>query len=174
MTNNQFIIKVSNLHWIKNTDEEYDLCAHGDVFLQIGYEVVSNEHTLDVTVSATALYLLRSLTENLNEHNHDSQLIPCCGHFMYFDENERLVIGGCPSGIDWTIEHINDTEIKHTSDKGTEVIINKDEYREIVYAFADEVQNFYRESKSKILPTDEFSRDGYLGFWKEWNRLRNK
>ncbi|EPC08639.1 hypothetical protein [Myroides odoratimimus] len=173
MIDTPFNIKVSNLHWLNNIDDESDLCAHGDVFLKIGDEVISNDLTQGVTVSATALYLLRSLTEDLNESNHDSQLIPCCGFLMYFDEQERLVIGGCPTGIDWTIEHLPHHKVRHISENGTEAIIDKNEYQKIVYTFVDEIENFYKNSSPKKLPTNNLEKDTYLALWKEWRKLRD-
>ncbi len=174
MTNNQFEIKVSNLHWINNTDDERDLCAHGNVFLKIDDEIVCDETKLDVTVSATALYLLRSLTENYKKDDFDGQLLPCCGFFTYFDENGRPAISGCPTGIDWTIQHIDDNQIKHISESGKEAILNKEDYKKMVYDFADKVEEFYKNSKPKIIPSDDFDRGSYYEIWEEWKKLRNE
>ncbi|HLR35254.1 MAG TPA: hypothetical protein VK071_08020 [Tissierellales bacterium] len=32
------------------------------------------------------------------------------------------------------------------------------------------VEDYYKKSSNKILPEDEFERDGYIAFWNEWNR----
>jgi hypothetical protein len=172
MIHNQFEIRVIELHWIDNTDEAKDLCAHGKVYLRINDEIVCDESNLDVTVSATALYLLRSLTENYKKDDYGSQLLPCCGFFTYFDENGRSVICGCPNGIDWTIEHLDSRLIKHISEGGKEAIINKEDYKKMVFDFADKVENFYKESKPKIIPIDDFDRGAYYEIWEEWKKLR--
>ncbi|MEC5158623.1 hypothetical protein [Chryseobacterium sp. MP_3.2] len=174
MIDNQFQIKVSNLHWLPNTTEENDLCAHGNVFLKIGDEIVCDETNLEFTVSATALYLLRSLTENYSKDDYGSQFIPCCGFFTYFDKNDRPVISGCPSGIDWKIQHIDENIVKHISEKGTEATISMDNYQKQVFEFADKVEKFYKESKPKIIPDDDFERGAYNEIWEEWRNIRNR
>lgn len=174
MTDN-FDIKILDLHWIKGVDDPTDLCAHGHVFVKIGSEIVSDKDSLDVTVSATALYLMRTIKENYNKDDYASQLLPCCGHFIIADDDKDVVkICGCPSGIDWTITHTDDNRIKHISDNGQEVTIDKDKYRRLVLDFADQVENFYKTSLPKTIPTDDFDKKGYLTFWKEWRLLRDE
>ncbi len=168
-------IKILDLHWIKNIDSPADLCAHGHVYVKIGEEVVADKESLDVTVSATALYLMRTLKSNYKKDDYASQLLPCCGHFIIAEDGKESVsICGCQSGIDWTIVHIDSNKIKHITVNGEYAIIDKDDYKEMVLAFADQVENFYKTSLPKILPADEFDRNGYLAFWKEWEKLRSE
>ena len=175
MANEQFELKILDLHWIKNEDDPTDLCAHGHVFVKIGDEVVADKDTLDVTVSSTALYLMRTLKDNYKKDDYASQLLPCCGHFFMADEeNDFVSIMGCPSGIDWTIVHIDDNNVKHITNSGREVTVDKRIYTKLVSDFADQVENFYKISLPKTIPTDDFDRKGYLTFWKEWRRLRNE
>lgn len=175
MTNNNFEIKILDLHWIKNVDDPEDLCAHGHVFVKIGNEVVADKDNLDITVSSTALYLLRTLKSNYKKGNYASQLLPCCGFFIIADDNTDFVnICGCPNGIDWTIIHLDNGNIKHISENGEEAIIDKETYQKIVLDFADQVENFYRTSLPKTIPTDDFDKKGYLTFWKEWRNLRDE
>lgn len=175
MTNNTFEIKILDLHWIKDIDNPADLCAHGHVFVKIGNEVVADKDSLDVTVSSTALYLLRTLKGNYKKDDYASQLLPCCGYFFIADEeNDCVNICGCPSGIDWTIIHIDNNKIKHISDNGQEIIIDKVIYQKIVLDFADQVENFYNKSLPKTVPSDDFDKKGYLAFWKEWRNLRDE
>ncbi|WP_225586969.1 hypothetical protein [Algoriphagus sp. Y33] len=54
-----------------------DLCAHGHVFVKIGDEVIADKDSLDMTVSATALYLMRTLKDNYKKGYYASQLLPC-------------------------------------------------------------------------------------------------
>jgi hypothetical protein len=175
MTDEQFELKILDLHWIKNEDDPTDLCAHGHVFVKIGDEVVADKDTLDVTLSSTALYLMRTLKDNYKKDDYASQLLPCCGHFFIADEeNDFVNIMGCPSGIDWTILHTDDNKVKHITNSGQEVTIDKSIYTKLVFDFADRVENFYKASLPKTIPTDDFDRKGYLTFWKEWRRLRNE
>lgn len=174
MENNNFELKLIDLHWLNNFDDNNDLCAHGRVFLKVGNEIVCDENSLDVTVSATALYLLRSLTENYKKGDYGSQILPCCGFFTYFDENLRAAFSGCPVGIDWTITHINDDLIQHTTENGNSTIISKENYKKIVFDFVDKVEEFYNSSLPKILPDDDLEIESYEEIWKEWHTLRNR
>lgn len=175
MTNNNFDIKILDLHWINNVDDPTDLCAHGHVFVKIGNEVIVDKDSLDITVSATGLYLMRTLKVNYKKDNYASQLLPCCGHYIIAeDDNDFVTICGCPSGIDWTIIHTDDNKIKHIAESGQEAIIDKEAYKFLVLEFADEVENFYKTSLPKAIPTDDFDKKGYLAFWKEWRNLRGE
>ena len=92
-----FQIDVTELEWIKGPeDDPEDLCLHGKVTARIGDEVLEDHGT----VSASALYLLRSLTED-HETGQENQMIPCCGHFLVANEDLTEVwISGCPYGTD--------------------------------------------------------------------------
>ena len=52
-----FSITVSQLHWLEGSNECEDLCLHGHAVAEIGNERLE----YDAAVSATALYLLKSL-----------------------------------------------------------------------------------------------------------------
>ena len=57
---NEFSISANNLCWINGKkDDPEDLCLHGCVKVKIGNEIFE----YDATVSATALYLLKTITE---------------------------------------------------------------------------------------------------------------
>jgi RNAse (barnase) inhibitor barstar len=156
--------------WINNNADDYsDLCAHGDVTAVIG----SEEFTCNCTISSTALYLLKSLTQNhiMNESN---QMLPCCGHSLYPNEDKYTVgIIGCPNGIDWSIIHENDTIllITETSNKTS---VPFDEYKNEVIDFVNNVETFYSVCSPKIIPRDPFEKLGYLTFWNEWNFRKEK
>lgn len=175
MTNNNFDIKILDLHWIENVDDPTDLCAHGHVFLKIGDQVVSDKATGDWTLSSTALSLLRTIEKDYITDDYSNQLLPCCGHFFIADENqETVIVQGCNTGIDWKIIHTNDNKVKHVLDNGYEVSIDKEAYKCKVLEFADQIEQFYKDSKPKAIPTDDFDKKGYLTFWKEWRHLREK
>lgn len=163
-----FKIDAENFSWIQGTeDDPNDLCLHGHAVAYIG----NRRLEYDATVSATALYLLKSLTENHIMYE-DNQMLPCCGFFYLPNETlDNVVISGCPNGIDWTIKHENDDVVLILSD-GIEERVPIEEYREEVFRFADKIEDYYSQCEPKILPEDKFGRDGYLAFWNEWHRRR--
>ncbi|MDE7426078.1 MAG: hypothetical protein K2N51_20670 [Lachnospiraceae bacterium] len=164
-----FKIEVEDLGWIDGSlDNEDDLCLHGRAIAYIG----ENKLEYDATISATALYLLKTLTED-HIINEDNQMLPCCGFFMIPDEKlENVTIIGCPNGIDWSVIHEDDS-VRLILEDGTETIIPISEYKNEVFRFADKVESFYKSCSPKKMPEDEYDRNGYITFWKEWHRRRN-
>ncbi len=162
-----FKIDVDDFSWINGTaDDPDDLCLHGHVTVQIGENVMGYSGT----VSATALYLLKSLTEDKIMALYDIQMVPCCGHFMVPNKDlSEVMISGCDNGLDWSIVH-EDGNIKLILPSGTEEYISLDDYRAEVIRFADKVEAYYKSCQPKNLPQDEFSRNGYIAFWNEWHR----
>ena len=105
-----FSIDVSNMHWITEGDDPYDLCAHGYVTVNIGNELLEFEGT----VSTAALRLLKTITENHAAEYNGEQMIPHCGHFIIpNDALDNVAISGCDSGLDWTVLHENEDSIKN-------------------------------------------------------------
>lgn len=86
-----FSIDSENFEWINGSkDDPEDLCLHGKAVAYIGK--VKLEY--NATVSATALYLLKTLTEN-HIINTDNQMLPCCGFFYIPNEElDNVVISG--------------------------------------------------------------------------------
>lgn len=164
-----FLIDAAELCWIDGSaDNADDLCLHGHAVVSIGTE----RFEYDATVSATALYLLKTLTE---EHiiYEDNQMLPCCGHWLVPDEDlETVTIYGCPEGIDWTVKH-SGSDVVLILESGTEVTVPWEEYRQEVYQFADKIEEYYRQCSPKNVSSGEFEYDGYLAFWNEWHRRRN-
>lgn len=166
-----FSIDAYGFHWIDGSaDDPNDLCLHGHAVAQIGDAVLE----CDCTVSATALRLLKTLTEDHVFRGDDEQMLPCCGHFLMANDDltEVTYIGGCASGIDWSVLH-RDGMIQLVLEDGYTETVDPDMYREAVYRFADKIEACYRACMPKILPEDEFERSGYIAFWNEWSRRRN-
>lgn len=165
----KFSIDATELCWIDGSaDNADDLCLHGHAIVYIGNERLE----FDATVSATALYLLKTLTEEHIIHK-DNQMLPCCGHFYIPDENlENVTICGCDEGIDWTVKH-SAGDVILILESGTEITIPLEEYKQKVYKFADKIEDYYNLCSPKNVPSDEFERDGYIAFWNEWHRRRN-
>ena len=75
-----FRIEASNFHWIcGDADDPKDFCLHGRVKLQLGETVIEDLGT----VSSTALYLLKTLTEDKLMSYNDIQMVPCCGLLLH-------------------------------------------------------------------------------------------
>lgn len=163
-----FQIDVDDLSWIDGKkDDAKDLCLHGHVVVMIGKNILE----YDATVSATALYLLKTLTKD-HIISKEIQMLPCCGHFLVPNEDlSEVEIIGCDHGIDWSVIHDNDF-VKLILDNGEESIVDLEEYKAEVLKFADKIEDFYNSCSSKILPSDQFERDGYLAFWNEWHRRK--
>ena len=163
-----FEIDAYDLCWIdKSDDNPDDLCLHANAVAKIGTEIFE----YNATVSATALYLLKTLTEN-HIIKTDNQMLPCCGHFIIANEElDNVDISGCPNGIDWSVEH--DAEmVKITTESGAVTLVDETIYKEQVIQFADKIKAFYEKCSPKKFH-DEFDKKGYIAFWNEWNKRRN-
>ncbi len=162
-----FCIDVSNLHWLEGVNETEDLCLHGTAVVTIGEE----HFEYHATVSSTALYLLKSLSEDHKIHE-SNQMLPCCGFFMIANETlSKVEILGCPNGIDWSVLHENG-EIVLITEAGNITKLSPDEYQRTVFSFVDKIEAFYKQSAPKKTPKDEFEKNGYIAFWNEWKEIR--
>lgn len=162
-----FKIKADNFEWIGGAkDDPQDRCLHGHVTVQFGDTVLEDIGT----VSATALYLLKTLTEDKIVTRHDIQMIPCCGHFLIANRDlTEVQISGCDNGTDWTTIHEGNS-VRFILASGQEEVVSLREYQYEVLAFAKSVKRFYDSCTPKEIPTDEFKRNGYTAFWNEWKR----
>ncbi|MBQ7262705.1 MAG: hypothetical protein IJR14_03180 [Synergistaceae bacterium] len=167
-----FSIDVRKLYWVMgDADDPHDLCLHGDPIVRIGERTLEDD---ELSVSAAALYLLRSLTEDHIAGGEDERMIPCCGHFMMADDAlENVTIVGCPNGIDWSVRH-RDSAVVLSLEDGTEERVSEEGYREEVFRFADKIEAYYRSCADKVFDGDEddFAKNGYTAFWNEWHRRR--
>ncbi|MBR4000350.1 MAG: hypothetical protein IKI93_18630, partial [Clostridia bacterium] len=84
---------------------------------------------------------------------------------------DRAVIITCPFGFDFSVIHEGDI-VRISAENCGEVTVTIDEYRSEVYAFADRVMAFYRESAPKQFDNSA-SEKGFTAMMREWNRLRN-
>ena len=177
MNNRQFEIEILNIHWLENTPEEIDLCAHGQVKIRIGNEIIvdKGESENHWTLSAMVIHLLRTINNNHNKENLVGEhLIPCCGHHIDHLENEESVrIQGCFTGINFWVEH-TEQKVKLTTELQNVIYISKSEYEAEIKNFVDKVEIFYNVSKQKEMPNDNYDRIGYEKMWIEWRRRRNR
>ena len=136
-----FKIRADDFSWITGKeDDPTDRCLHGHVTVQIGQTVLED----DGTVSATALYLLKSLTEDKIMNDSCIQMIPCCGFFMLANPSlTEVTIIGCDSGTDWSVIH-EDGRVKLVLESGETEYVDFADYQAEVFRFADSIENFYR------------------------------
>jgi hypothetical protein len=170
------ILRTSKPHWIDDAaDNPADLCAHSGVDFRIDEEVLVATGDGDWTVSASALYLLRTLWPSQFKDGAGrlgQNLFPCCGHSMYGVEGEDdVVIFGCPNGIDFTVARDGDN-ILITGANGRTYQVSFLEWRGVVCAFSDEVESFYTASSPKH-PFGDVDKRGFEKFIAEWSRRRS-
>lgn len=167
-----FKICIEDLYWIDGSkDNPDDLCLHGKMYTVIGEQKLV--HDGSVTVSASALYFLKTLTED-HIINKDNQMMPCCGHMIIPNEDGKTVtIAGCTQGVDWTVLHEGEN-VKIILEDGAKIIVPLEMYKNEVFKFADEIEAFYNASTPKKLSENEedWERKAYLLFWDEWHRRR--
>src|SRR6516162_2069687 len=138
------ILQPVKLRWIQGAaDDPKDLCAHGDVEFRIGDGVLLDPtNGKDLTVSAAALYLLRTLSV---PHTRDApvgdHLFPCCGFCMLaLPGREDVFICGCPNGEDFEVLHeVSAAGVVIRAGDGREWRIPWPEWRAAVFGFADSV-----------------------------------
>ena len=170
---NNFImieLLVQDLTWLNTADDSpEDTCAHGKIRLTVnGVELVSP--TEEWTVSAAAIYFLRTLESDHNQTNRVcDHLIPCCGHTMWdLDDGDDVTIMGCDCGIDFDVEHGATGETTITKN-GHQFEVSFQHYSEAVYRFSSEVRSLYESSAPKIHEC-EHDRQGFEKFIAEWDR----
>lgn len=167
------ILRPINMRWIQGaTDDPKDLCAHGDVEFRIGDDVLLDTGR-DLTVSAAALYLLRTLAvPHSKAAPVGDHLFPCCGFAMWdLPGQDDVAICGCPNGEDFEVLHQvggNGVVIRAADSREWEVTWS--DWRSAVFAFADSVSNFYAASSPKQ-PSDDDAA-GFTNFKAEWERRR--
>ena len=166
-----FKISADKFEWIGGVaDDPQDLCLHSHVTVQFGDTVLEDYGT----VSATALYLLKTLSEDKIMAYHDIQMIPCCGHTLIANNDlTEVIISGCDNGTDWSTVH-EENSVRFILPSGHEEVVTLREYRYAVLDFADQVKHFYDSCTPKELPGNEFDRNGYIAFWNEWQRRYNE
>lgn len=173
---NTFELKLLRSHWINDDGLNYfnDLCSYGVLHLQIGEEILSDINTAAWCTTVAGLHLMRSLFSDYAPGNYSAQLIPCCGHEMYYSEDgTKVEIFGCPVGIDFNIIH-KKNYVELITASGTTVTIETYYFINTILTFANDVEAFYGNPDDKILPDDKFTADTFKLFWTEWNELRVK
>lgn len=165
------------MRWITENDESAaDICVHGDVEFEVNGEVlVEPAKAENLTVSAAALYLMRTLTAS---HTREAPLcellFPCCGRAMWDIEGQcDVLITGCGSGEDFEIRHQQDgSGVVIRAHDGREWSVGTEEWQVAVMAFADSVAEFYSRHPRRKPSTED--KPGFAKFLSEWERRRGE
>ena len=169
-----FSIKIINQNWICETDNESDLCSHGQFELIIGNEkILSLEDDLDWTISTSTLNLLKCIESN-HLANENFDLILHCG---------ELLMLSCPIGIYLDLIHVDDKIIIEnivkqfgTSEKSIvkysdlKVKIPKKEFAIQVLKIAEIVIDFFEKQPERKF-SNETDKNMWENFWIEFNEL---
>ena len=167
-----FELRILDLFWLKGLDDCEDLCLHGHVFVQIGEEVVDDGAKSDWTLSVSAYRMLRTIYENHDANDLKTELlITCCGHSMLVDgKTEQLIIFDCPHGINWSVIH-EGGNVCLTTKANTQATIPCATYRDIIFAFADQIERFYQSCAPKTFYDIEDEK-AFQKFWTNWKKWR--
>lgn len=161
-----------NMHFLGDTenDRAYDACVHGKIIFSIGGKSLSGDG--DRCVSASSYRFLHTLFSD-HVSGDEEFLIPCCGHMMIpSDDKTAVIIIGCNNGIDFDVTHLpNEVSIKTADVESFSLPFA--EYRDAVLSFADQVEEFYKNSPPRRF-YDDHDRDGYEAFRAEWDSLRER
>ena len=162
-----------DLHWLGQYPENSaDLCAHGSVEFQINGEWVVQPTDGGCTVSAAAVYLLRTLSRPHTKQDPVAEhLFPCCGNGLFQVEGQDdVLIIGCNSGIDLEVV-VSGDQVQITAADGTTEQVTLVDWKSAVCTFSDAVMSFYSGSPPRE-PADEEDRKGFDQFLQEWSRRR--
>ena len=169
-----FSIKIINQNWICETNNETDLCSHGQFELIIGNKkILSLEDDLNWTISTSTLNLLKCIESN-HLANENFDLILHCG---------ELLMLNCPIGIYLDLTHDNEeitieNIVKQfgTSEKSIvkysdlKVKISKREFAIQVLKIAECVIDFFEKQPERKF-SDETEKNMWKNFWIEFNAL---
>jgi hypothetical protein len=171
------VLQPVNLRWINGAAEDpTDLCAHGDVEFRIDQDILLGAHTgRDLTVSAAALYLLRTLSvPHTRAAPVGDHLFPCCGFAMWDIPSEPdVAMCGCPNGEDFEVLHqVSGEGVIIRAADGREWSVGWPQWRAAVFGFADCVSDFYAACSPKQPSADDAA--GFAKFRAEWARRRGQ
>jgi hypothetical protein len=165
----EFEIEIVSQGWITEDEESMrnDLCSHGEVRLVIGGETIVAPERSDVTLSTSALALLRTLERDHSpQHTVAEYLLLHCG---------QIWMASCPRSVDWSVEHVGDqvrlfdvVDADGRRFPHLAVELDEDVYRRAIVAFAEEAKEPFVGIKKEL---DGSEREVYDAFWHEYDEL---
>jgi hypothetical protein len=165
-------LRATSINWLNGSPlSAGDLCAHGKVELFADGTPLITPGQDDLTLSAAALYLLRTLKDDHTPDNPVAEanlLFPCCGHAV-FKNNGRygVVCIGCPNGVDVYVRHEGDQVSLQRAGSDERHTVSVQEWRRAVIAFVAQVEQFY-ETNERSEPSTPEDEEGWRLFWQEW------
>ncbi len=87
----------------------------------------------------------------------------------WIDKNSDDPEDLCAHGLNYEIRNL-DNMIIITNESKESVSITNTDYKNNILSFVNEVENFYTQSSSKIVSSEDV--DGYDSFWNEWHYLK--
>ena len=159
-----------NLHWITETDSEYDLCVHGGFTFSFNKKIIIDASKEEFTLSAAVIFLLRTIERDHSFGNKICEkIMPECADITFIKKVDNQVqFITCPYGIDWWVEHSNGN-ITIIFEDGTEIKTTLKDYIQAIIRFADNIKAFYDKSKPKSFQMDE-DYQAFNAFRDEWAR----
>lgn len=172
----KFQIKIVEQSWLDGCSPEDDPCSHGKIKLIIcGESITSGDE--DYGISESALALLRTLNSDHSAEQPVAQL-------LIFHGCGTMLMLGCPIGVDWQVNHSEgrvriSNVVRYDGPGASDVVnfsnlfieISDEEYRQNILVFAKEAKQLFTGVKKVF--TDDFEREEYENFWKEYDRLLN-
>jgi hypothetical protein len=168
------VLRPTSLHWInESADDPADLCAHSPIEFRIDGDALVQPSDGVWTVSAAALYLLRTLSQPHTKAQRITEyLFPCCGNGIFDVEGQDdVLILGCNSGIDFEVVQV-ENEVYIRPQSGIAHSVSVSDWSRAVCEFSDAVHAFYTASSPKV-PADDFEQRSYRKFLSEWSRRRS-
>jgi hypothetical protein len=163
------VLEPTRMHWIRDdgSDDSYDLCVHSPVRFEIDSHVLIRPEDGDWAVSTSALYLLRTLTDDraMRHGDFDDQVFPHCGHVFAQNGDDPVFFIGCSTGIDLASQRV-ECSVRLQLSNGAEAKAPMAEWREAVIAFARTVNSFYEGSTPKIAE-DPSDASAFVAFTRE-------
>ncbi|WP_394374108.1 hypothetical protein [Niallia taxi] len=180
---NNFQLKIMNQYWLDKSSSDYDLCSHGEIYLQVNDTIITQSgEDEEWGVSESALALLRTLNKdyicNLNNLDNEEGLI--------FHGCGAILMMGCPISINWSVKHTNDQVLLSdfvkvtttSSDEAThypnlQIELNKEYYKQQILQFALQAKQLFETSPAKAF-FDDYDKQMYIEFWEEYDQLLQK
>lgn len=166
----RLVIEPIGLHWLYDA-EPTDLCAHGGIRVTLDGELIfeAGAGNDGYTLSTSALHLLRTVSRDYDAATTaSSQLIPCCGNNMVFDDISGEVVNlPCPNGIEWSVRHSGAGVSVRLSDT-LGLTLSSEEWRRAVHAFSARVRDFYFAEPPRLVDNEDDAA-WHQHFVSEWN-----
>jgi hypothetical protein len=166
------ILQASEFAWLESDDQAGgDQCAHGRVTFSVDGVLFVGPEEGNWTLGAAGLSLLRTLEYDHTADNPvaaSDQLFPCCANMVLPSDGPFGSFAiGCPNGVDVYIRHLDG--LVHFTHGHKSARASIAEWRDAVFAFAGQVDAFYRQSAPRLPLQDEQEKIGWRRFWGEWN-----